>query len=144
MLDRERILAKLDALHGYERELRVVLPDNLEEYISSVEKRRATERLLQVSIECVLDICNLFVAGLRLGLPMEEENLFDRLEQAHIISSERLRMLRSMRRFRNILVHEYGGIDDQIVFRHAGRMREEVEALIAEVTRALASVPSGS
>ena len=32
MLDRERILAKPDALHGYERELRVVLPDNLEEY----------------------------------------------------------------------------------------------------------------
>ena len=144
MLDRERILAKLDALHGYERELRVVLPGNLEEYRSSVEKRRATERLLQVSIECVLDICNLFVAGLRLGLPMEEENLFDRLEHAHIISAEHVRTLRSMRRFRNMLVHEYGDIDDQIVFGLAGRMREGMEALIAVVTRALTSVPSGS
>jgi uncharacterized protein YutE (UPF0331/DUF86 family) len=144
VLDRERILAKIDALHGYERELRVVLPDKLEEYISSIEKRRATERLLQVSIECVLDICNLFVAGLRLGLPTEEENLFDRLERAQIISPERVRTLRSMRRFRNILVHEYGGIDDQIVFGLAARMREDVETLITEVTRALAGVPSGS
>ena len=84
------------------------------------------------------------MAGLRLGLPTEEENLFDRLERAHIISSERVRTLRSMRRFRNILVHEYGGIDDQIVFGLAGRMREDVETLITEVTRALASVPSGS
>jgi hypothetical protein len=51
-----------------------------------VEKRRATERLLQVPVECILDICGLFVAGLRLGLPAEEENLFDRLEEARVLS----------------------------------------------------------
>ncbi len=137
MLDRERVLAKLDALHGYERELRLVLPSNLEEYIASVEKRRATERLLQVSIECVVDICGQFVAGLRLGLPTEEESLFDRLGQAQVFSAELIRRLRAMRRFRNILVHEYGEVDDKIVFGLAGRMRQDVMAFASEVTRAL-------
>lgn len=137
MLDRERVLGKLDALHGYDRELRGVLPRNLDEYAASVEKRRATERLLQVSVECVLDICGLFVAGLRLGLPAEEENLFDRLEQARVLSPELVRTLRAMRRFRNILVHDYGAVDDKIVFQLAGRLSKDTAAFTAEVTRAL-------
>jgi len=96
-----------------------VVPRNLDEYAASVEKRRATERLLPVSVECILDICGLFVAGLRLGLPAEEENLFNRLEQARVLSPELVRTLRALRRFRNILVHEYGAVDNQIVFGRA-------------------------
>jgi len=137
MVDRERVLAKLDALHGYERELGVVLPASLNDYKASLEKRRATERLLQISVECVLDICGLLVAGLRLGLPAEEENLFDRLEQALVFSPDLVRTLRAMRRFQNILVHEHGAVDDEIVFRLALRLSGVVKLFTTEVTRAL-------
>ena len=137
MVDRERVLAKLDALHGYERELGVVLPGSLNDYKASLEKRRATERLLQISVECVLDICGLLVAGLRLGLPAEEENLFDRLEQALVFSPDLVRTLRAMRRFQNILVHEHGAVDDEIVFRLAFRLSGDVKLFTTEVTRAL-------
>jgi len=68
VLDRERILAKLDDLDGYLRELREVVPASLQEYCR-VEKKRSCERLLQIAIESSIDICNLFVSGLRLGLP---------------------------------------------------------------------------
>ena len=49
MLDRERLLGKMDDLEGYLKELREILPASLEEY-KKIEKRRACERLLQVSI----------------------------------------------------------------------------------------------
>jgi len=137
MVDRERVLAKLDALHGYERELGVMLPASLNDYKASLEKRRATERLLQISVECVLDICGLLVAGLRLGLPAEEENLFDRLEQALVFSPDLVRTLRAMRRFQNILVHEHGAVDDEIVFRLAFRLSGDVKLFTTQVTRAL-------
>ena len=137
MVDRERVLAKLDALHGYERELGVVLPASLNDYKASLEKRRATERLLQISVECVLDICGLLVAGLRLGLPAEEENLFDRLEQALVFSPDLVRTLRAMRRFQNILVHEHGAVDDEIVFRLALPLSGDIKRFTTEVTRAL-------
>lgn len=52
MLDRERILAKIDVLDGYLKELREILPASFGEY-KKIEKRRACERLLQVSIECI-------------------------------------------------------------------------------------------
>ena len=115
MLDRDRLLAKIDVLEGYLKELREILPGSFEEY-KRVEKRRACERLLQVSIECVIDICGLMVIGLRLGLPAEEDDLFEKLEQAGIISSSRNESLKKMKAFRNILVHEYGHIDDMIVY----------------------------
>ena len=137
MVDRERILAKLDELHAYEAELSAVLPQDFAEYMASSAKRRAIERLLQISIECVLDICNLLVAGLRLGLPAEEEDLFARLETAGTISPEVATALRAIRRFRNILVHEYGAINNHIVFTVATQKWQDIEAFTREVLRAL-------
>ena len=115
MLDKERLLAKIDELEGYLGELEQVKPTSFEEY-RKVEKKRSCERLLQLSIECMIDICALVVTGLRLGLPSEEDDLFERLEQAGMISPLMKETLRKMKAFRNILVHEYGRIDDQLVY----------------------------
>lgn len=40
MVDRERILAKLDELDGYVRDLRTIAPQSFEEY-QQIEKKRA-------------------------------------------------------------------------------------------------------
>ncbi len=117
MLDRDRLLAKMDTLDGYLQELRQVLPATFAEYLASIEKRRACERLLQISIECVLDICGLLVTGLRLGLPSDEDDLVEKMRHAQVLSPETASLVKSMKGFHNILVHEYGGIDNAIVFK---------------------------
>lgn len=134
MLDRERILARLDALRGYVRELRQIAPSTLEEYERNLEKRRACERLLQIAIECVLDVCALVVAGLRLGLPGEEDDLFARLEEAGLVQESLAQRLRAMKGFRNLLVHEYGRIDDRLAFGVLGRIGdvEEFERVVLD------------
>ncbi len=114
-IDRERILAKIDQLDVYIAELKEIVPRSYAEY-QKVEKKRACERLLQVSIEVVIDICNLLVSGLRLGLPAEEEDLFRKLLEAAVLSEEMGDKLREMRGFRNILVHEYAQVDDKLVY----------------------------
>ena len=115
MLDRERVLGRVAALEQYLKELHTVAPKNFREFCR-IEKKRACERLLQISIEAMIDICHLFVTGLKLGLPAEEEDLFEKIERAGIISPAVKEMLKRMKGFRNILVHEYGEIDDQIVY----------------------------
>jgi hypothetical protein len=50
MLDRERILGKLDALEGYLKELRAIAPKKLKSY-KAIEKKQACVRLLQISIQ---------------------------------------------------------------------------------------------
>ncbi len=137
MLDRERILAKLDDLDGYLEELRQIVPETYARYMESVEKRRACERLLQMSIECVIDVCALFVSGLRLGLPAEEDDLIEKLEQAGLISSGMAKMLKTMKGFRNILVHEYGRIDNAIVFTMATRQLQDFGSFKTEIQQAL-------
>ncbi|MEM2972453.1 MAG: DUF86 domain-containing protein [Candidatus Bathyarchaeia archaeon] len=118
MLDKNRILSKLDELDTYLNELESIMPKSYEEYVGSVEKKRACERLLHILIECTIDICTLMVKGLRLGLPTEEGDLFEKLRQKGIISKQMERKLKAMRGFRNILVHRYGGVDDKLVFEN--------------------------
>jgi uncharacterized protein YutE (UPF0331/DUF86 family) len=116
VVDRERVLAKLDELDGYLAELRSILPQTLEEY-RTVATKRACERLLQIAVECVIDVCNLTVTGMRLGLPGEEDDLFEKLEQAGVLSATMSETAKRMKGCRNLLVHRYGGVDDEIIFQ---------------------------
>ena len=133
MLDRERILEKLADLESYLRELEKILPESLDVYLGSIEKRRATERILQLSIEVVIDICAMLVSGLKLGIPGEEDDLFDKLKCDMVISEEMRQKLQSMRGFRNILVHEYTSVDNQLVFEIARDSTEDFQAFKSEV-----------
>ena len=45
MLDKERILIKIDELKGYVNELKQVMPGNFQEY-KKIEKKRSCERIL--------------------------------------------------------------------------------------------------
>ncbi len=137
MLDRERILSKIDSLEGYLRELQAIVPGSYSEYLSSSEKRRACERLLQISVECVLDICSLFVAGLRLGLPAEESDLIELLCNNKVLSADTAAIVRSMKGFRNILVHDYAGTDTAIIHQIATERLMDFERFIKEVLGAL-------
>ena len=115
MVDRERVLARLDDLDGFLRELRSIAPRSLDEYLKT-EKKRACERLVQVSVEALIDVCALLVSGLRLGIPGEEDDLLERLAHAGVLSAATAQTLRRMKGLRNLLVHEYGRVNDQIVF----------------------------
>lgn len=116
MLKRDRVLAKLDELNGYLQELRQIAPADFNSFVGNIEKKRACERLLQISVEAALDVCGLLVSGLQLGLPADENDILERLDRADLLAPSMTATLRRMRGFRNILVHEYGRIDDRIVF----------------------------
>jgi len=114
-MDKNRILVKLDEIYGYLRELNDIVPASAGEYRESVVKRRASERLLHLAIEGTIDICAMLVRELRLGVPGEEEDLFDKLS-GRVLSTDMADRLREMKRFRNVLVHRYGTIDDDKVY----------------------------
>lgn len=132
MIDRDRLLAKLDELDGYVAELRSIAPERFEEYLS-VEKKRACERLVQVLVEASIDVCALLVAGLRLGLPGEEDDLFEKLSRQGVLSPPTAGILKRMKGLRNLLVHEYGRINDEIVFDTVHRRLGDFETFKREI-----------
>ncbi|MFW6282523.1 MAG: type VII toxin-antitoxin system HepT family RNase toxin [Minisyncoccales bacterium] len=115
-IDKERILSKVDELDGYLQELTEIVPRDLEAYEKSIRDKRACERLLQISIETVIDILNIINSKLRLGLPSEEEDLIERIYRKKIISKDLKKIILEMKGFRNIIVHKYGEVDDELVF----------------------------
>ncbi len=135
--DRDRIAVRLDDLRGYLAELRPIAPDTLEGYRSNPEKRRACERLLQICIESVLDVCALLVTGFRLGVPGEEDDILRKIAEAGILPDDVVTSMRTMRAFRNLLVHEYGRVNDEIVFRVVRENLGDFDRFGQEVSRAL-------
>lgn len=136
MVDRPRILAKIDELDEYLGELRSVAPRDYEEY-QRIEKKRSCERLLQLCIECVIDICKILVSGMRLGLPADESDLFIKLSKKGVFSKAIMDELRRMRGFRNILVHEYASVDDELVFNYVTTRLGDFEDFKAMVLKIL-------
>jgi uncharacterized protein YutE (UPF0331/DUF86 family) len=132
VVDRDRILAKLDEMDGYLRELRAIAPARFEDY-QRTETRRACERLLQISLEAVIGVCALLVVGLRLGLPGEEDDLFEKLARHGVVSPALAVTLRRMKGLRNLLVHEYGSINDRILFETVRTRLGDFDAFEGEV-----------
>ena len=69
-----------------------------------------------MAVEATIDACAMLVTGLRLGLPGEESDLFEKLARRDVISGAMTETLRRMKGMRNLLVHDYGRIDDELVF----------------------------
>lgn len=136
MLDKERVLGKVAELDSYLEELRQIVPDTLAAY-QKIEKKRSLERLLQLSIECVIDICKLLVSGLKLGVPSEENDIFEKLRAQGLLSKPIVTLLQDMRAFRNILFHEYATLKDEIVFEKVQNHRVDFQKVKKAILKVL-------
>lgn len=135
-MDKERILAKLDEMEQYLQELQNILPESLEEYEKSTETKRAVERLLQITIESVMDASSLLVKELKLGLPAIDEEFINKLK-GRVLEADTVENLRRMKRFRNLLVHGYAKIDDEKVFELLWRRLGDFEEFKKQVLKFL-------
>ena len=120
-----RILYSLGQLDVYLRELENHLPKSFSQYEKNLEKKRFCERTLQLMIEICIDISQLLVKELKLGLPTEEESVFEKLEQSKVISPALKRKLIEMKKFRNVLIHKYTDIIDRLVYGHATKEKND-------------------
>ena len=114
-------------------ELKESIPNNFEDYAESSKTRRVCERLLQISIETVIDVCGLLAKELALGTPSDEDDVFEKLKVKKFISSTMLETLKKMKGFRNILVHRYAEVDDELVFEFLKNDIKDFETFKKEI-----------
>ncbi|MEN4017843.1 MAG: DUF86 domain-containing protein [Methanobacterium sp.] len=138
-MDKERIYAKMDEMEQYLKELQEIIPDSFESYKASIEKKRAIERLLQITIEAVMDICAMLVKELRLGLPSVEEDFLEKLKE-NVLDPSLVEKLKEMKGFRNILVHGYSKIEDDKVFEILSKKLEDFQDFKMEVLEFLGKI----
>ena len=114
--DKARIELKLEEMMNYIYELQEMMPSD-EEYYTNLVRRRACEKTIEIAIDSLIDIASMIVASERFGLPIDEGNIIDLIAEHNVIDKELGEKIKDMKGFRNILVHRYGHVDDEIVYR---------------------------
>lgn len=105
-------------------------PDNLEDY----RKMDAIVLNLQRTCEMATDAAMYVVSNRRLGIPQTKKEVFEKLNKNGLISDEMCANMKGMVGFRNIAIHEYKQIDEDIVRdvieNHLGDIKEFVRTMI--------------
>lgn len=127
----ERIINRIAFIQTNLQLLEELIPSNIELFINNRTIQLATERLLQIEIEAIMDICIQLVGYLKLGIPNSEINILDLLE-GKIPSVNKLRELK---KFRNILVHQYIKIEPQKIFDHASKFPDDLKIILHEINK---------
>lgn len=133
--DKDKVLKKLDEMNKYLTELQTILPNTKKSYLTNLVAKRACEKTIELSIECVIDICSMLVSSLNLGVPSDEEDIFDILERNKLLSKSTRSNLDGMKGFRNILVHRYGVVNDSMTYYFLKNKLEDFEKFEKEVTK---------
>ena len=115
-LRREQILSKLAEIEESIDLVKENIPEEFEEYETLGIVKDGIYKRLEFSIENVINICSIINSDLKLGIPAKEQDVTDTLISEGILSEKMQELIRQMKGFRNIVVHRYGKIDDQITF----------------------------
>ncbi len=111
-----RIKDKINEIQNYLEELENILPEDFEEYLENKEKMAACERYFEKIVGALVDLGNLFIKFKNFPLPNEDTQIFDILLEKEIISKDLCERMKNAKGMRNILAHEYGKVNDEIVF----------------------------
>jgi len=118
MLNLLGIRARLADLRKYLTELEPLLDITLDEYKSDYIRRHAIERLMELIIECAIDINGLIIAGEGRRPPRDYRSSFLELGEVDVIPPDFASSLAPMARLRNLLAHEYETMDDEEIHRN--------------------------
>jgi len=85
-------------------------------YKTDKRSRRFVERTLHVLIEACIDVAQHIIADENLREPVSYRDTFTILAEKDILQSSDLERFESMASFRNLLVHYYERMDDEVVY----------------------------
>lgn len=86
-------------------------PENLTDY----RKMDAIVLNLQRACEMATDVAMYIVSTRRLGVPQTKKEAFEKLNENGLISNDMCAKMKGMIGFRNIAIHEYKEIDEEIL-----------------------------
>ena len=117
MNDNITICKKLEILIKYYNELQQLTAAlTFDDYVNNMVTKRAIERELQLIVESATDINNMILKKMGKSLLRDRYNSFIDLAENNVIDMEFAVKIAPSAGLRNILVHEYKEIEDEIVY----------------------------
>lgn len=134
-IEKSLIIAKLSKLREYIGFLKELQAFSREDLISDFKIRGATERYLQVSIECMIDIGNEIISSLQLQRPERYGDIPYILAKAGVIPEDYAETMALMIGLRNLLVHDYASINLNLVYDFLQTKLSDFNAFIKYIAR---------
>src|SRR3989338_8732675 len=129
MEQEKRLLSKIDEMDGYLKEIQGIELPALKKYSASVTTKRACERLLQMLIETIIDMSYILHRMKKLGTHKYDDSIIHELAGRGILDDKTAGLILDLKGFRNILVHKYGEVDDELVYENLTEHLDDFEAL---------------
>jgi uncharacterized protein YutE (UPF0331/DUF86 family) len=126
---------RLRLLAEYVSDLRELQDVDPQTYTENKLLRRAVERTLHLAIEACLDIGQHVIAREGFRLPEDNKDVIAVLGENDVLPGALLPNLIAMARFRNLIVHDYARIDDQIVLDIVKRRLGDFDAFAQAIVR---------
>lgn len=93
----------------------------------------AARYAVQTAIQRCIDLANHVVASERLGVPSSNADVFIRLADHGLLDRALAERLASAAGFRNILVHQYDDVSDDLVLKNITDGRADLRAFAAVI-----------
>lgn len=116
MVNRDTVEKAIETISLNVKELRRAVDIDWDKYRSDIRARRFVERSLQVIIEACIDIAQHIISDDGMREPVSYRDAFVVLGENSILPPGELEIFEKIAMFRNLLVHYYEKIDDEIVF----------------------------
>lgn len=112
----KRIEEKIEEIKTYLDELNEIIPNEFNKYRHSNIIKAACERYVEKIMEAVTDLAFLIIKLKKFELPEDDIDSFRILKCEKIIDDELFNKLKLAKGMRNIIAHQYGKIDDKVIF----------------------------
>ena len=131
-----RINEKIGEIEKYLEELESIISKNFQEYKTNIQLKAAYERYFEKIIEAVVDLCFLIVKEKSLERPEDDKDVFNVLFNHKIISEETCEKLKDAKGMKNIISHQYGYLDDEIVFNSiTEELSDDINRFLNEIRK---------
>lgn len=116
MVNDEIILRKTQKLKEYTDELRKAKDITWEKYQKNIRDRAFVERYIHIAIQTVFDIANHIISYEEWKEPDTYRETFSILASHGVLPEEKVTDYQNMASFRNMLVHYYESVENEVVF----------------------------
>lgn len=137
MVERAVIERLFSLIKGYLNDLKPVQGVSFSEYSEDIRLQRFVERTLHIAIEACLDIGNHIISDEGFREPEDNRDVFKVLGENGIITESLQKRLQDMASFRNLIVHSYAKIDNEVVFGILKKRSSDIEAFIKAVSKTM-------
>lgn len=138
VVDPDVLRQRLKRLEEYISDLESVQQTSLKEFKDNKVLRRFVERTLQLAMESCFDIGSHIISASGYREPRFARDVFAILAEHGWFDNELARRLEGMAGFRNVLVHDYATLDDDVVFGVLQTRLPDLRAFGTSILRKLA------